>query len=222
MKNILPISGLTARTLHFFLLSFLILTLNFNWANAQKYYNAEQTYAVKLGTTKPLYTLPGVSATDPQKLQDRKNNKPRIIPNFAGRRPLLTHRPDALPQGPDPLYMASQQLRMPGNDIFPVVNIEGIGQESSGSTPPDVNGDIGRDFYVEIVNATFFRVFDKTGAPVSGLISANTIWTQVGQVSAGDPILLYDQQVDRWFLTEFPSNNRVLVAISHTSDPRGS
>jgi hypothetical protein len=189
---------------------------------AQKYYTAETSFAVKLGTTKPIYETTGVLPTDADKLKERKANKPRIIPNFAGRRPLITHNPEALPKGPDPLYNLSRN-RMPTNDIFPVVNIEGIDQNSSGgSAPPDVNGDIGRDYYVEIVNATFFRVFDKAGTPVSGLISANTIWSQVGQTSAGDPILLYDQAVDRWLLTEFPSNNRVLVAISLTSDPRGS
>ena len=188
---------------------------------AQQYFTAENTFAVKLGTTKPLYDRAGALPTDSLKLKERKANKPRVIPNFAGRRQMITHNPEALPQGPDPLFNPGHS-RMPSNDIFPIVNIEGIGEASSGSTPPDVNGDIGRDFYVEIVNATFFRVFDKSGTPVSGLISANSIWNQVQQSSAGDPILLYDQAVDRWFLTEFPSNNRVLVAISHTSDPRGS
>ncbi len=65
-------------------------------------------------------------------------------------------------------------------------------------------------------------MYDKSGQAVSNLISANSIWNQVQQSSAGDPILLYDQEVDRWFLTEFPSGNRVLLAISLTSDPRGA
>jgi hypothetical protein len=205
---------------------FLALTISlvFHTASAQttrQYFTAEKSYAVKLGTTRPLYEIAGVLPTDPDKLKDRKSNKPRIVPNFGGRRQLIEHNPKALPQGPDPLFSPASS-RMPTNDILPIVNIEGIGEGSSGSTPPDVNGDIGRDFYVEIVNATFFRVYDKAGVSVSGLISANSIWSQVQQTSSGDPILLYDQEVDRWFLTEFPSNNRVLIAISHTSDPRGS
>ncbi|MDZ4748783.1 MAG: hypothetical protein SH808_09865 [Saprospiraceae bacterium] len=192
-----------------------------NTLTAQQYFTAENTFAVKLGTTKPLYDRVSALPTDSSKLRERKANKPRIIPNFAGRRQMLTHNPEALPTGHDPLFNPAHS-RMPMNDILPIINIEGIGEAASGSAPPDVNGDIGRDFYVEIVNATFFRVFDKAGIPVSGLISANSIWSQVQQTSAGDPILLYDQAVDRWFLTEFPSNNRVLIAISHTSDPRGS
>src|SRR5688572_14390733 len=89
---------------------------------AQKYYTAETSFAVKLGTTKPIYETTGVLPTDANKLKERKANKPRIIPNFAGRRPLIAHNPEALPKGPDPLYNSSSN-RMPTNDIFPVVNI---------------------------------------------------------------------------------------------------
>jgi hypothetical protein len=220
MKKLLLTSGVLKG--HLLPIFILLITSFFPFrGHAQKHYTAELSYAVKLGTTKPIHNISGILPADQQKLQDRKNNKPRVIPNFGGRRPLMEHNPNALPQGRDPLFQSTGN-RMPTNDVLPLVNIEGIGQEASGSVPPDVNGEIGRDYYVEIVNATLFRVFDKSGNPVSGLISANSIWSQVGQTSAGDPILLYDQQVDRWFLTEFPSNNRVLVAISHTADPRGS
>jgi hypothetical protein len=189
--------------------------------SAQIYHTAETSFAIKLGRTKPLYESVSISETDKEKLKVLKDNKPKVIPNFGGRRQLDAHNPFALPMGPDPLFNTWID-RMPPTEILPVINIEGIGESSSGATPPDVNGDIGKDFYTEIVNATFFRVFDKTGTPVSGLISANSIWSQVSQTSSGDPILLYDQQVDRWLLTEFPSSTRVLVAISLTSDPRGS
>ncbi len=188
---------------------------------AQSYYTAEQTYAIKLGRTKPLYATTAILPTDAAKLKERKENKPEEVPNFGGRRQLTSHNPLAWPRGVDPLF-AMQPQRSVTNDILPVVNIEGIGEASSGATPPDVNGDVGRDYYVEVVNATYFRVFDKSGTPFSGLISANTIWSQVQQTSSGDPVLLYDQAVDRWLLTEFPSSNRVLVAISLTSDPRGA
>src|SRR5688572_32914357 len=49
---------------------------------AQQYFTAEKTYAVKLGTTKPLYELANAFPTDSIKLKERKANKPRIIPNF--------------------------------------------------------------------------------------------------------------------------------------------
>jgi hypothetical protein len=189
--------------------------------DAQKFYTAETTYAIKLGRTKPIYEWTTALPSDAEKLKELKKNKPRVIPNFAGRRPLTDHNPNALPQGADPLFNEAQ-LRMPANDILPIVNFSGIGEESSGAVPPDVNGDIGKDFYVEIVNGAFFRVFDKSGNPVSGLIATNSIWSQVGQTSLSDVLMFYDQAVDRWLMTEIGFSNRLLVAISVTSDPRGS
>ncbi|MEP6793669.1 MAG: T9SS type A sorting domain-containing protein [Saprospiraceae bacterium] len=176
---------------------------------------------LKLGTTKPLSESVLIGATDNEKLEKLEANKPKVIPNFAGRRHLDFHSPSALPQGADPLFKPNN-IRTIENEILPTLNFEGMNESNSGASPPDVNGDVGKDYYVEIVNATFFRVFDKTGHPVSNKISANSIWSQVQQSSAGDPILLYDQEADRWFLTEFPSNNRILIAISHNGDPRGS
>lgn len=189
--------------------------------SAQKYFTAEVSHAIKLGRTKPLYEMVSMLPTDTLKLKIRKLNKPTYVPNFAGRRHLEYHLPTALPQGPDPLFN-DQHFRMPANEILPKVNFEGISEANVNAGVPDVNGDISRDFFVEIVNATFFRVYDKSGQAVSNLISANSIWNQVQQSSAGDPILLYDQLADRWFLAEFPSNNRVLLAVSVTNDPRGS
>ncbi len=201
--------------------SLLLLLLTHGSIKAQKYYTAERSFVLKLGTTLPLYESISISPTDSLKLKERKANKPKFVPNFAGRRQLDFHSPEALPKGADPLFN-SNQSRLPENEILPIVNFEGITEANTNSGVPDVNGDIGKDYYVEIVNATYFRVYDKTGQAVSNLISANSIWSQVQQSSAGDPIILYDQEVDRWFLTEFPSNNRVLIAISLTGDPRGS
>jgi hypothetical protein len=98
-----------------------------------------------------------------------------------------------LPQGPDPTWKGSVSRGL--NDIEPVVNFEGLNEEEGSGSPPDVNGDVGKDFYVEVVNSTHFRVYNKMGQPVSEPITANSIWSQVGQNSAGDPILLYDQQM---------------------------
>ncbi len=188
---------------------------------SQKHYTAEQSFVVKLGTTRPLHEIARATPTDSLKRAEYKKNKPSFVPNFAGRRHPITHNPNALPQGVDPLFNPLANRSIP-TEILPIVNVEGLSSSDAGSGVPDVSGDIGKDYYVEIVNQTYFRVYDKTGTPVSGVMSANSIWSQVQQSSFGDPIILYDQTVDRWLLTEFPSNNRVLVAISHTGDPLGS
>src|SRR5688500_3499531 len=170
-------------SIHFYRI-FAAFLLLFIWSSlplkAQKYFTAESSYAVKLGRTKPLYDIVSVAPTDSLKLRERKLNKPYYVPNFAGRRHLDFHVPSALPQGPDPLFN-DVPSRDPLNEILPKVNIEGINEASANAGVPDVNGDIGRDYYVEIVNATYFKVYDKTGQAVSNLISANTIWSQVFQ-----------------------------------------
>ncbi len=211
-----PFSGVTW-------IAFLLLGLPAAGIHAQKYYTAESSYGLKLGTTKPLYSAYMYPATDTAKINELEKNAPHIVPNFEGRHQLDWHNPHALPQGADPTWHPNQS-RMMTNDIIPSLNFEGLTESQGSGSPPDVNGDIGKDFYVEVVNATKFRVYNKMGQPVSNLISANSIWSQVGQSSAGDPILLYDQVVNKWILTEFAPVNarRVLIAISSTSDPRGS
>ncbi len=215
------------REKHTFLLSGAAILYSFiTWpafTSAQAFHTAETSYGLKLGHTRPLYAFYGASNTDQGKLNELRKNKPHIVPNFIGRRPLEKTFPGALPSGADPRWQDFAS-RTEMNLILPSINIEGINEAASASSPPDVAGDIGRDYYVETVNATFWRVYNKMGQPVSPLMSANAIWTQVGQSSAGDPIILYDQAADRWLLTEFAPVNkrRVLLAISDDGDPRGS
>ena len=50
---------------------------------------------------------------------------------------------------------------------------------------------------------------------------------RIGFSSGGDPIILYDREYEKWIITEFPSpfsanSNRLLVAVSLTSDPMGA
>jgi hypothetical protein len=102
------------------------------------------------------------------------------------------------------------------------VIFEGMDFSDSGSNPPDPNGDISPEYYVQTVNATEIKVWDKQGNVIGGPFAANTIWAPLGFFSNGDPIILYDQGADRWFITEFPSSSRVLIGVSETSDPMGS
>jgi len=211
-------AGLSPIVLFFWIFFFLPFTA----IHAQKYYTAEKSYGLKLGTTKPLYSSYVYPATDSEKIEELEENSPQVVPNFLGRRQLTNHNPHALPQGQDPTWRGGASRGL--NDILPIVNFEGLNSNQGDGIPPDVNGDIGKDFFVQAVNSTKFRVYNKMGQPVSSVITANTIWSQVGQTSAGDPIILYDQVADRWFLTEFAPVNRrrVLIAVSTTSDPRGS
>ncbi len=114
----------------------------------------------------------------------------------------------------------------------PIVNIEGMGN-LSGVMPPDPNGDVGPDKYIQVINS-YFAIYPKTGSPtpILGPAALHTIWTGIGSpwegTDDGDPIVLYDQAAGKWMISQFslpgyPSGNMgVLVAVSTTSDPTGT
>jgi hypothetical protein len=102
--------------------------------------------------------------------------------------------------------------------------------------PPDPNGEVGRNHYVETVNLAF-SVYSKTGTLLAGPATLGSLWagfpiTECADQS-GDPVVLYDQAADRWILTQFTTKgidfpdeplNKFYncVAISTTGDPTGS
>jgi hypothetical protein len=138
--------------------------------------------------------------------------------------------------GPDPVLQTA--TRAPVSALAPatLANFDGIGQGFTGpsgtftvnSAPPDTNGAVGPNHFVEIVN-TDFAVFSKSGAPLFGPVPINTLWSGFGggcQVeNDGDPIVSYDRIADRWIVSQFQVTTtpfQQCVAISATPDPTGS
>ena len=87
-----------------------------------------------------------------------------------------------------------------------LTNWEGI--SSTGVLPPDTNGQVGRNHYVQIVNSSSgaqVRVWDKTGKQLYNFGLEN-LWPS-GNVcrddAHGDPVVFYDQLANRWILTQF-------------------
>ncbi|MCB2219726.1 MAG: PKD domain-containing protein [Bacteroidetes bacterium] len=108
-------------------------------------------------------------------------------------------------------------------------NFDGIAN-TYGVAPPDTDGDVGPNHYVQMVNMGF-QIFNKSGTSLYGPASLSTIWTNlpgpwVGNY--GDPIVLYDELADRWLLSQFSLPNYpngpwyMLIAVSQTSNPTGS
>ncbi len=93
--------------------------------------------------------------------------------------------------------------------------------------PPDMNGDVGPNHYVQIVNS-LFRIFDKSGQPISQPFKINSLFESLGTVCStrndGLAVVLYDPLADRWIIsqtcTAFPPF-REMVAVSKTGDPLG-
>ena len=122
----------------------------------------------------------------------------------------------------DPLIQAPVGINTPTLDF----SFEGVGNPlgCGGCSPPDTNGDVGPNHYVQIVNATKVAVFDKTGVPLAPPFNLGSLWPAGSTCAsnAGDPIVLYDRQADRWVLDQFADPNHMCFAISQTPDPLGS
>jgi subtilisin-like proprotein convertase family protein len=119
----------------------------------------------------------------------------------------------------------------------PEVSFDGLSNQNNAASfgfqvsPPDTNGDVGPNHYVQMTNL-LVRVFDKAGAPLTQPFRLSTLFQQLGGQcaadDAGDPVVLYDPLSDRWLLTQFafatPSAPpyHECIAISQTPDPTGS
>ena len=178
-------------------------------------------------------------------------NKMKVPPGLAGKTvpeggKLPTMPPAKVKSPADPVAQLTlhpnqgkRDARMadaPGIDNLsdPLVNIGGLG---SGSNPPDTVGDVGRNHYVQMVNATTFQVWDRQGNSLLGPLDFGALWNGFTDPAStactgnmGDPIVVYDHLADRWLLSQFAAGNRtadgdpaapfyMCIAISQTPDP---
>src|SRR6266540_2819073 len=114
----------------------------------------------------------------------------------------------------------------------PLVTFEGTSDDDNQAlvgfrvVPPDTNGDVGPNHYVQWNNLVF-EVFDKSGNTVLGPLPGNTLFAGFGgpceSTNNGDPVVLYDQLADRWVLSQFAINQGTqCIAVSETGDPTGA
>ncbi len=94
--------------------------------------------------------------------------------------------------------------------------------------PPDTDGDIGPNHYVQWINLVS-EIFDRNGNTLVGPFAGNQYFQGLGgdcdAENSGDPITLYDEAADRWLVSQFAvdaSPYFMCVAISETSDPTGA
>ncbi|HEX8996664.1 MAG TPA: hypothetical protein VF812_11585 [Ktedonobacterales bacterium] len=123
-------------------------------------------------------------------------------------------------------------------------NFDGVGNGFTGpngtfsvaSAPPDTNGAVGPQDYVQTVNSDF-AVFNKdttrgaVGSVRYGPVTINTLWNNFGGLcqtdNDGDPTVVYDQLANRWVISQFAVTGATstwyqCVAVSTTSDPTGT
>lgn len=113
------------------------------------------------------------------------------------------------------------------------VNFEAINQSSSGCNcePPDTNGDVSDQHYIQWVNGGW-QAFDKTtGAPDPTTLTpkpGNSFWVGFGgqceTTNDGDPVALWDARAQRWVMSQFTASAPYsqCVAVSTSADPFGT
>jgi hypothetical protein len=190
------------------LLLFVALTSCVFAQKTEPTYLANATY---LGVTQPLRDLPKIIPTH--------NNDPI---NFKYGNNEMRY-PKKFNQNALPLNGETKAQRDFGgiNSYALEEDFEGTSiSETQGFVPPDPTGAVGPNHYVHAVNS-MFKIFDKSGNILAGPSALGTLFP--GNVNDGDPIILYDQFADRWFISQFNSStNGLLIAISTTPDPTGT
>lgn len=125
-------------------------------------------------------------------------------------------------------YDKIQLQQGPQKSRGPEVNFEGVANVN-GVYPPDTDGDVGPNHYFQMINLSF-AIWDKNGNKLFGPADNSTLWSGfIGPwtgTNDGDPIILYDEDADRWVASQFAielSNGKSyeLVAISASGDPLG-
>lgn len=124
-----------------------------------------------------------------------------------------------------------------------------IGQNFTGSTyyngnnvgnssaiPPDSDGAVGPNNFVEFINGSF-TVYNKTNVLNKVRFSDEQFWANAGVVlspdsAISDPRIIYDPTTHRWFASEVDLNanaldptlyaNNFLIAVSASSNPAGA
>jgi hypothetical protein len=134
-------------------------------------------------------------------------------------------------------FDAVRQLLIPTPNM-PALNLSFDGQDLAASgcncSPPDTVGDIGSKHYIQNVNSTVFKIWDKTGTVLQSSTTFNSLWGTGGTnpctqgLHFGDPVVFYDQIADRWVMSDFAFGvsgmNTVApyyecIAVAKTSDP---
>ena len=163
-------------------------------------------------------------------LRDLAKLKPHVDKDFGGKE--SEDRDNRTPQtfiyspadgtiyGNDPTYMQTEMGTRKINGKATLQNW--AGQTATGFRPFDPSGAAGPNHYIQMINSTTFKVYNKTGTTLLTK-TLGTLWNP-STGNEGDPIVLYDKYADRWFLSQFgsTSNKKIYIAISTSADPLGT
>ena len=103
----------------------------------------------------------------------------------------------------------------------PLLTFEGgAAAQFCACAPPDSDGDVGPNHYVEAINSRS-RFLTKPATMLAGPITYNTFFapltgTPCQNQNDGDPFVMYDHLADRWVISDFafPGSSRQWTILS--------
>ena len=166
-------------------------------------------------------------------MRDIVRNMPPNVPMGTEEEPFLIPNILLKPSGDASRkpYLPSIQ-REPTGVPAPLIDLswEAVSAATSGCgcLPPDTNGDVSDQHYIQWVN-TRWAVYDKTdGSVVQGPTNGNSFFVGFGgkceTTNSGDPLAIWDPRAQRWVMSQFVTSSPFAqcVAVSTTSDPLGT
>jgi hypothetical protein len=165
-------------------------------------------------------------------------------------RPIQAERPEREAPEPNPRPFAPPGTSAPDEATAPLeiggpsapaptpsASFEGLSFNLNGNGhPPDTNGDVGPNHYIQSIN-TSIGIYDKATGGLITNFSFDTFMSQgnFGNLcdsdNFGDPVVLYDTFEDRWIITDFaftldgqqnvinPPGSFQCFAVSRSGDP---
>jgi hypothetical protein len=154
----------------------------------------------------------------------------REIPRqFHGEEELQRNRPEPVnpvTEGMDVLALLQREQgpgHRGGGFTTPLVNQDGA--SFSGVFPPDISGDVGGGFFVEVYNGNsgaLLRIYNTAdGTLAAGPFSMEGLGSGGACASGlGDGVVLFDQLAQRWLFTEFSgASNTLCTYVSSDDNP---
>ena len=167
-----------------------------------------------------------------------------IAPNTEVEEKRLTRYPHPeipLPAGPNPSeferFKSLLKQIIPPTPMMPgpILTFDGMNSAQSGCLclPPDTDGDVGPNHYVQSVNSSI-KIFDKNGNPLNGPngTTYNSFFltlagTPCSGFNNGDGFVFYDHVANRWVVSDFAFPGSLpgagpfyqCIGVSQTGDP---
>jgi len=164
---------------------------------------------------------------------DRLNKNPKMKPVMNMENPRkLVGKSDEVDPVAQTTFTGENGLARESKALGSATTFAGMYQSANGAGwPPDTNGDVGINHYIQTVNTSIGIYNKSTGALISATTFDAFFPSAVGSPcdndNNGDPIVLFDQINQRWFILDFAwsgtaNGSYYSIAASKTSDPTGA